>query len=95
VFRRERDGRAEGDLVACHDETHSGRRLLSRVMRAGRRLDRAPGLDSVRAFARSERDRLPERLLALELAVPPYLVEVSQKLAAWRDVLADQAGDVR
>ncbi len=47
------------------------------------------------AFARSERDRLPERLLALEPAIPPYPVEVSQKLAAWRGVLADQAGDVR
>lgn len=95
VFRRERDGRAEGDLVACHDESHSGRRLLSQVTRAGRRLDPAPGLDSIRAWARSERDRLPERLLALEPAIPAYPVEVSQKLAAWRDVLADQAGGVR
>ena len=88
VFRRELDGRAEGDLIACHDEVHSGRRLLSRVMAAGRRVTPAPSLLSIRAFARSERDRLPERLLGLEPAVPPYPVEVTPKLTAWRDALA-------
>ncbi len=41
-----------------------------------------------RALAREERSRLPERVVALEPAEPHYPVEVSPKLAAWRDAIA-------
>ncbi len=88
VFRREEDGRATADTIAVHDEPHTGRPLLSCVMRAGSRTPPAPSLDEIRKVAREERSRLPERIVALEPADPPYPVEVSAKLAAWRDAIA-------
>jgi nicotinate phosphoribosyltransferase len=88
VFRAEHDGRAQRDLVACHDEVGSGRPLLAQVMQGGRRIRPAPTLQAIRALARTERDMLPQRLLALEPAEPPYRVDISSKLAAARDALA-------
>jgi len=89
VFRLEDGGgRAQGDLVACHDEAGSGRPLLTQAMRSGRRARPAPSLEAIRALARVERDRLPQRLVALEPAEPPYRVDISPRLAAARDALA-------
>ncbi len=86
VFRR--DGGAAGDVIAAHDESQPGRPLLSTVMRAGSRVSPPPSLDTIRAIARDERSRLPERIVALESADPPYPVEVSAKLSGWRDSIA-------
>jgi nicotinate phosphoribosyltransferase len=88
VFRREQDGRATGDVVAAHDESLVGRPLLSCVMRAGSRISAPPSLEQIRAVARGEAGRLPERIVELEPADPPYPVEVSRKLVAWRDTIA-------
>ncbi|BDG02283.1 nicotinate phosphoribosyltransferase [Anaeromyxobacter oryzae] len=88
VFRRERDGRAEGDVIAVHDEALPGRPLLSVVMRGGTRVAPPTRLDAVRAYARAERDLLPPRIRVLEPADPAYPVEVSATLAAWRDAVA-------
>lgn len=88
VFRREEGGRATGDVIAAHDESHAGRPLLSCVMRAGSRIAPPPTLHDIRAVAREERNRLPDRILALGPAEPPYPVEVSPRLAAWRDRIA-------
>jgi len=88
VFRREQAGRATADVIAVHDESHSARPLLSCVMRAGSRLSPPPSLETIRAVAREERSRLPGRIVALEPADPPYPVEVSPKLAAWREAIA-------
>jgi nicotinate phosphoribosyltransferase len=88
VFRREDDGRATGDVIAVHGESQPGRPLLACVMKAGSRASPLPTLDTIRAIARDERSRLPERIVALEPAEPGYPVEVSPKLAAWRDSIA-------
>ena len=88
VFRSEREGLAEGDVIACHDEDLPGRALLTQVMRGGQRVGEPPELGDLRAWARAQRGTLPRRLLALAPADPPYPVEVSAKLAATRDALA-------
>jgi nicotinate phosphoribosyltransferase len=88
VYRREHDGCSTGDVIAVHGESHPGRPLLSCVMKAGLRASPPPTLDTIRAITRDERSRLPERMVALEPAEPPYPVEVSPKLAAWRDSIA-------
>ena len=98
VFRREADGRAAADVIACHDEALPGRPLLAHLVHGGRRLAPAPPLDAIRAHARAELDRLPARLLALEPADPPYPVDVSENLASRRDALAaelDRAAHAR
>jgi nicotinate phosphoribosyltransferase len=91
IFRIERDGVADHDVLARRDEAHAGRPLLRRVMAGGRRcLDGHGTLDDVRAHARAELDRLPSRLRRLETADPPYAVEVSEELARARDTLHRQ-----
>jgi len=88
VFRCERGGLAVGDVVGVHDEAHPGRPLLSCVMRAGARLSPAPTLEAIRTTAREERRRLPDGIVSLATAEPPFPVEVTPKLAAWRDSVA-------
>jgi nicotinate phosphoribosyltransferase len=83
VFRIEEDGIAVEDVLAGSDEEHPGRPLLRKVMQSGRRLP--PGevdLEEARKRAASEISRLPERIRALEPAVPPYAVRISEDLQA-------------
>jgi nicotinate phosphoribosyltransferase len=81
VFRIEsRDG-AERDLLARWDESLPGRPLLQPAMRQGVRLAAAEAtLDEIRTRAAREIARLPPRLQALEVAEPPYPVELSDAL---------------
>jgi nicotinate phosphoribosyltransferase len=94
VFRVERDGVADHDILACRDEAPCGRPLLHQVMAGGRRL--AAGqvtLDEARERARRELAILPARVRALEPAVPQYRVEISPALASERDALEHHYGD--
>ncbi len=87
VFRRaDARGRFEGDLLTLVDDPHEGEPLLQPVMRAGRRLRASPSLETIRAFAREQLERLPEPLRGLEPA-PPYRVEVSPSLRALADAV--------
>ncbi len=89
IFRVERDGVADHDLLGRRDDEGPGRRLLEPVMVGGVRL--AAGrvmLADARARAARERDRLPRRLRDLAAASPPFAVEVSPALAAALDVAA-------
>lgn len=85
VFRVERDGVATRDVIGRRDEPSSGRPLLAPVMLAGSRISPPLALDEIRARARVETDRLPERLRDLEPAAPPYAVDLSATLASDRD----------
>lgn len=81
VFRRERDGEADGDTIARAEERLPGQPLLRPVMRAGRRLPAGrESLEQMRARARAEIAALPARLRALDPAEPPYPVAVSPAL---------------
>jgi nicotinate phosphoribosyltransferase len=91
IFRIERDGVADHDVLARRDEAHAGRPLLQRVMARGRRCPKGQvTLDEARAHTRVELQRLPSRLRRLEPADPPYAVEVSDELARARDALRRQ-----
>ncbi|HEY6106646.1 MAG TPA: nicotinate phosphoribosyltransferase, partial [Anaeromyxobacteraceae bacterium] len=92
VFRVEREGRAERDVLGRRGEELPGRPLLVPAMRGGRRLP-GPTLAEEREHARRERERLPERILSLDPADPPYPVQPSEELLALRDKLeAEHAG---
>lgn len=92
VFRVERDGVADHDVLACDDEERPGRPLLQCVMKNGTRLPagRVP-LNAARAHAADERGRLPDALRALAPATPPYRVEISERLARARDAVSGVA----
>ena len=81
VFRIEEYGQDVRDVIACADEEPMGRPLLVPMMRGGTRLPAgAVALDSARRYAQQQIARLPERVLAIAPADPPYSVEVSPKL---------------
>ena len=83
LFRVEESGRAVRDVIAGSDEELDGRPLLQTVMESGRRVGAGrASLDDARALARQEMARLPDRILALETASPPYVVDVSDALKA-------------
>jgi nicotinate phosphoribosyltransferase len=87
IFRREREGIADHDLLACDDERLEGRPLLQQVMKGGVRVPAAhAGLDVARAHARNELARLPKEMRGLAPATP-YRVEISDALAQYRDTL--------
>jgi nicotinate phosphoribosyltransferase len=90
VYRVERDGVADHDVLARRDETPCGRPLLGRVMAGGRRSVDVPTLEASRAHARLELNRLPRRVRQLGPAVPPYGVEISKALVREKDALQRQ-----
>jgi nicotinate phosphoribosyltransferase len=82
IFRVEDGGRAHHDVLGRHDEPSLGRPLLTQVMANGARL--APGratLDQARSRAKAELDCLPPRLRSIEVATPPYAVDLSAALS--------------
>jgi nicotinate phosphoribosyltransferase len=85
IFRLDRDGVADHDVLGRSDEAPSGRPLMRPVMRAGERLPAGrESLDDARARAAREIARLPPRIRGLAPARPAYRVEVSRALDAER-----------
>jgi nicotinate phosphoribosyltransferase len=85
IFRFERGGLADHDVLGRHGERLGGRALLEPVMRNGSRLPAGRvSLDDARAHARRELDGLPPHLRAIDPARPPYRVEISESLNATR-----------
>lgn len=91
VFRQERDGRAEHDILGTREDTCPGRPLLTQVMRAGKRLSSAPvDLAQVRERCLTEVASLPDAVRSLGTAQPRYPVELSAKLEADYDHVASE-----
>jgi nicotinate phosphoribosyltransferase len=91
IFRVERDGLADHDVLARRDENLVGRPLLQQVMAGGQRT--AAGrvsLDEARLYAKRELKRLPPRIRDLKPARPAYAVEISTALAQDQDRLRRQ-----
>jgi nicotinate phosphoribosyltransferase len=82
VFRRTLDGKYAGDTIARSHESLPGTPLLAPVMLAGRRTAAAAGIDAIRAAARENLAKLPDALLSLSPADPPFPVTVSPALEA-------------
>jgi nicotinate phosphoribosyltransferase len=81
------------DVLARADEQHPGRPLLEKVMEGGRRLPAGEiDLEEARKRAAFEIPRLPERIRALEPAVPPYAVRISEELQAATERARERAG---
>jgi nicotinate phosphoribosyltransferase len=82
IFRVERDGIAEHDVLGRYDEAPCGRPLLQHVMKDGVRLPEGRvALNDARARREDELLRLPSSVRAIEPAIPPYRVDVSPALA--------------
>lgn len=91
IFRVERDGIADHDVLGRRDEQPCGRALLQHVMAGGtRRPEGRVTLNEARAHAQTELDRLPAQLRGLAPATPPYRVDLSATLMQDRDALRRQ-----
>ena len=81
AFRLIQDGAATHDVIALAGANADGTPLLEPVMREGERLPAARrSLDEIRAHADRALAMLPARVRVLDLASPPYAVEISQGL---------------
>jgi nicotinate phosphoribosyltransferase len=88
IFRMERDGVAEEDVLGCSDEPATGRPLLQPVMKGGVRLSEGRvTLEGARTRARAEVGRLPPHIRSIEPARSVYPVTVSEALIATRDAV--------
>ncbi|MEX0784353.1 MAG: nicotinate phosphoribosyltransferase [Dehalococcoidia bacterium] len=89
VWRVERDGVAEHDIIAVDGEKCEGRMLLEPVMHGGRRVRGHEALDVARARRAAAVAGLPARLRTIGESVEPYEVRLSggleRLLAAERD----------
>ncbi|HEY6754835.1 MAG TPA: nicotinate phosphoribosyltransferase [Pseudolabrys sp.] len=74
-------GRLSGDILSLENDTQPGDRLITPVMRAGKRVAPAPTLAQIREHAARELARLPEPLRQLVKA-DEYPVQISGKLKA-------------
>jgi nicotinate phosphoribosyltransferase len=83
VYRHFEGGVAVGDTIARFCERCPWRPLLEPVMIGGRRVGTPPPLVDTRARAASLIAELPQRLRSLEVALPPYPVELSSGLLAY------------
>ena len=81
IFRVERDGVADHDVLGRRDEKVAGRPLLQHVMAGGKRCAPRVTLSEAREHAKREVERLPARLREIEPATPRYVVETSTALA--------------
>ena len=80
VFRFERDGLIEHDLIALESEKHAGRPLLRRVMSEGKRLDTPEPLIALQDRCRAALEALPHDLRSLEKGTAGYTVSNSEQL---------------
>jgi nicotinate phosphoribosyltransferase len=85
------DGKFSNDVIGLDSESFAAAEpLLIPVMRAGRRLDvagnnSAAALLAARSRCLADRDRMPERILGLSPAEPPYPVRYSSRLEELHD----------
>ncbi len=85
IFRRDRDGKAIGDMLARRDEALDGTPLLEPFVRDGRRIRRADTPGRARERADKRLSVLPEDILAVDRASQDYPVELSKALRDHRD----------
>lgn len=87
VYRCYTDGKATHDVIALADENLAGEPLLQRVMHNGERTDagRSHPLTTLRESTAQALAHLPDRLLALGKADPPYRVDLSEGVQASLD----------
>jgi nicotinate phosphoribosyltransferase len=82
VFRVERDGLSDHDIIGCRTEPPLGRPLLQQVMVKGQRCTAGRvTLEESRALARRELTALPKRIRSLGPSDPPYSVKISTALS--------------
>lgn len=80
VWRRyDADGHMASDVLSTEDDLQEGHALIGPVLQQGRLVAHQPSLQVVRAYARTEMERLPRGLEGLQTG-SPYPVHVAARL---------------
>ena len=87
-------GGLDHDVVTVESDHQPGEPLLVPVMKNGRRLHAAEGLDAARSRAAAQLASLPERLRSLEECGNPYRVEIAPALRRLAAEVDRMAGEV-
>ena len=90
VFRFEKDGVIDHDLIALESEKHSGRPLLRKVMGDGKRLEAPEPLTALQDRCRDALATLPHDLRSLEKGPTGYTVSNSAELEELLDRMRAQ-----
>jgi nicotinate phosphoribosyltransferase len=85
-------GEFAGDVVDLESESHSGERLLQRVMRGGRRVGPPRPLDEIRICAKDQLARLPAALQRFNPIVYPVAIGTALSKLAMDLDRADTSG---
>ena len=82
LYRRRADnGSFDGDFVTLASDVHSdGEALIAPIMRAGRRIEPAEGLERIRQRSSEQLASLPKHLTALAVSPRRYTVKMSPAL---------------
>ncbi|WP_257193406.1 MULTISPECIES: nicotinate phosphoribosyltransferase [unclassified Bradyrhizobium] len=91
VWRRyDADGRMALDVLSTKDDVQEGETLIVPVLQAGRLVAHRPSLQDIRAYARTQLQRLPRGFASLRsgLSYPVQLAAPLQQLAAAVDLRA-------
>jgi nicotinate phosphoribosyltransferase len=89
VWRRyDADGRMALDVLSTEDDVQEGETLIVPVLQAGRLVAHRPSLQDIRAYARTQLQRLPRGFESLRsgLSYPVQVAAPLQQLAAAVDL---------
>lgn len=89
IYRVERSGRAEYDVLTRYDDRVDGKPLLTPVMHDGQPVGAAPTLADIRSYADRALSALPERLMHPAAPEVGFAVRISDRLDADRRRVAE------
>ena len=85
VYRHYRgEGLLDHDVVTLEGDVQPGNPLLQLVMRGGRRVVAFPGIETLRAYAKSQLATLPQHLRELDSSAEPYALKSRRHCGIWR-----------
>jgi nicotinate phosphoribosyltransferase len=80
VWRRyDAEGHMTSDVLSPEDDSEEGEALIGRVLQQGRPVAHQPSLQEIRAYARTQLERLPRGFEGLQIG-SPYHVHVAARL---------------
>ncbi len=89
VFRLEKNGKFEKDVVAYHTEKYEGKKLLKSIYEKGKLVYKSPSIESIRNKAKNSLVKLKEDIINIDIQ-NKYKVEISDKLKEMQEKIKDK-----
>lgn len=89
VFRFEKNGKFEKDIVALHDEVYEGRKLLKSIYEKGKLVYDIPNIEDVRNKAKNSLEKLEDNIINIDKQ-KEYKIEISKRLQDMQKQIKDK-----